>query len=434
MKSLLDKVNAKLNAQGGFLKAVSVLVGGTAFAQGIGILSLPILTRLYSPEDFTLFAVYVSLLAILSVASCLRFEIAIPIPREDSEAVQLVLLALISSFLISIFLGSMVWIFHTEILYLLKQPDFSNLIWLVPIGVLFSGIYNSLQYWATRRKQFPVIAKTRMVQSISGVSIQIIMGAAGFAALGLIVGQIVKVSAGIRSLTISFWGEAYEFLKKLKFSNLENTFKKNDKYPKYSTFEALANSAGIQLPVIIIAAFTVGAEAGFLMLAMQIMAIPMRFIGGAVSQVYLSYAPEKYKLGKLSSYTFDCILKLVKIGVIPLIVICLLAPFIVPYVFGAKWERTGDMMIWMLPWFIMQLIVSPVSMSLHITGHQRMALMLQTIGLVIRVGGLCLFGIYIDNYMFEYYAISGFIFYCIYLLVVFLIIKISDNQKREVPL
>ncbi|MFH4122330.1 translocase, partial [Acinetobacter baumannii] len=67
----------RLNAQGGFLKAVSVLVGGTAFAQGLAIIALPFITRLYSPSDFSIFAVYASILGILTVASCLRFEIAI---------------------------------------------------------------------------------------------------------------------------------------------------------------------------------------------------------------------------------------------------------------------------------------------------------------------------------------------------------------------
>ncbi|MDN5512754.1 MAG: translocase, partial [Acinetobacter sp.] len=118
MKSLSDKINAKLDAQGGFLKAVSILVGGTVFAQGIAVISLPILTRIYSPKDFSLFAVYASLLMILSVASCLRFEIAIPIPKEDSEATDLILLALISNFFISILIGLIIWLFHTDIIML----------------------------------------------------------------------------------------------------------------------------------------------------------------------------------------------------------------------------------------------------------------------------------------------------------------------------
>lgn len=428
MKSLLDKVNAKLNAQGGFLKAVSVLVGGTAFAQGLAILALPILTRLYTPEEFALFGIYTSLLLTLSVASCLRFEIAIPIAESDSEAIHLVFLAVLSNFVISLLLGLIIWVFHSEIILLLKQPDFTSLIWLVPVGVFFVGLYSTVQYWATRKKQFPIIAKSRMVQSISGVSVQLVMGALGFSALGLIVGQIIKVSAGVWQLVINFLHEASRAIQTTTFHQLKQVFKKNNQFPKYSALEALANSAAIQLPIIIIAAFSLDAEAGFLILAMQIMAIPLGFVGGAIAQVYLAHAPEKYSKGELSQYTYKCIFQLIKLGIIPIFIICFLAPSLVPIVFGSAWGRTGEMMFWMFPWIIVQFIVSPISFVLHILGYQKIALLLQVFGLIIRVLGLWICGFYLVDYMFLYYVLSGFVFYLIYLFVViFLINKDEAN-------
>ncbi|MFX5057450.1 oligosaccharide flippase family protein, partial [Acinetobacter baumannii] len=123
--------------------------------------------------DFSIFAFYASILGILTVASCLRFEIAIPIPSEDEEAAILVILALISNLAISILTGLLIWVFHVEIISLLKKPNFNHIIWLIPLGVFFSGIYTALQYWATRKKNFTVIARTRVVQSISGVATQI---------------------------------------------------------------------------------------------------------------------------------------------------------------------------------------------------------------------------------------------------------------------
>ena len=64
----------RLVGQGGFLRAVLVLVGGTAFAHAITALALPILTRLYSPADFSTLAVFSSLLSIVAVAACFRFD------------------------------------------------------------------------------------------------------------------------------------------------------------------------------------------------------------------------------------------------------------------------------------------------------------------------------------------------------------------------
>lgn len=429
MKNLLDKVNAKLNAQGGFSKAVSVLVGGTVFAQGLAILALPILTRIYSPSDFSLFAVYTSLIMVLSVASCLRFEIAIPIPEEKSEAVNLVVLSFLSNLLISILLFIIIALFHHQIIQLLGQSNFSELIWLVPVGVFFLGVYNTFQYWATRQKQFKTIAKTRITQSIFGVTTQVSLGVLGFFSFGLIVGQIVKVSAGIGKLIKNFLYDSAGILKKISFFSLKKTFIKNDKFPKFSTLEALANTAGVQLPIIFIASKVGGGEAGHLMLAMQVMAIPIAFIGSAVSQVYLANAPEELKKGKLKEFTIRCLCSLLKIGVIPLIFISIFSPYVFPIIFGSEWGRSGEMMVWMIPWFCFQVLVSPISMSLNILNQQKIALLLQIIGLIIRYFGLCiLFYLSITSKLFEYYAISGGVFYFIYLCFVIYIINIHDKN------
>ena len=394
MKSFLEKINTKLNAQGGFLKAISLLVGGTVFAQGLAILALPVLTRIYSPTDFSLFAVYTSLIMIISVASCLRFEIAIPIPEEKSEAVNLVVLSFLSNLLISLLLLIIVALFHQQIIQILGQSEFSGLIWLVPVGVFFLGVYNTFQYWATRQKQFKTIAKTRITQSIFGVTTQVSLGILGFFSFGLIVGQIVKVSAGIGKLIKNFLYDSAGILKKISFFSLKKTFIKNDKFPKFSTLEALANTAGVQLPIIFIASKVGGGEAGYLMLAMQVMAIPIAFIGSAVSQVYLANAPEELKKGKLKDFTIKCLYSLLKIGVVPLIFISILSPYAFPIIFGSEWGRSGEMMVWMIPWFCFQVLVSPISMSLNILNQQKIALLLQIIGLIIRYLNYSFYALY----------------------------------------
>lgn len=78
----------------------------------------------------------------------------------------------------------------------------------------------------------------------------------------------------------------------------------------------------------------------------------------------------------------------------------------------------GSMVLWMLPWFFMQVISSPVSMSLHVVGKQKTALVLQIFGLLLRAGGVIIITYFFRSYIFEYYAVSGFVFYSLYLLVV----------------
>lgn len=425
MSSLFQWINKKFNAQSGFLKSVTVLVGGTAFAQGLGILALPFLTRLYSPADFSLLAVYMSIVGIIAVASNLRFEIAIPLPKKNVDALSILILAIISNILISILTALAIYFFKDILINLTGQPQLEPYLWLVPIGIFFSSLYNAFQFWTTRQKKFGIISRTRIFQSISGIGTQLLLGIIGIGVVGLFLGHVINLSAGIFSLIKSFIYDFKNAYRDLNFKKITFNLKKYQNFPKYSTFEALANHSGSQIPIIIIAAVAIGPEAGYLLLATKIMGLPIKFIGGAVSQVFLAHAPEEYSKGRIKLYTIDCMKKILKIGGVPLVVISLLSPFIFPYVFGEEWKRAGEMVVWMLPWFLMQLITSPTSLSLHIMKLQKTALMLQIFGLVFRVGGLLIVAKYSNSNVFEYYAISGFVFYLIYLLVILYSINLS---------
>lgn len=141
-----------------------------------------------------------------------------------------------------------------------------------------------------------------------------------------------------------------------------------------------------------------------------------------MAQVYLAHAPEYYNKGSLREYTVQTIKQIAKIAVVPLISIGIVAPLIFPLVFGESWAKAGYMVLWMIPWFVMQVLSSPVSMSLHITGNQRIALMLQIAGLILRVVFLFLISMFYSEWVFEYYAISGFIFYTLYLIIILMIL------------
>jgi O-antigen/teichoic acid export membrane protein len=168
-----------------------------------------------------------------------------------------------------------------------------------------------------------------------------------------------------------------------------------------------------------------GPEAGFLFLAMRAMAIPMGLIGGAISQVYLSRSSDEMRAGQLAPFTLKIIAGLMRTGVGPLMFLGIVAPMLFPLLFGASWQRAGEMVAWMTPWFVMQFLSSPVSMSLHVTGHQRMAMVLQIFGLVMRVGAVAVAVLFNPGLIFTFYALSGLFFYAVYFFMVILTIDIK---------
>lgn len=410
-----------------FVQRVGVLVSGTAIGQLVAILTLPILTRLYDPADFSVLAVYVSVLTLLTVVSGMCFEYAVPLPKSNRIAAALLLLA-ITSVLVFTILTMLVVIFLPNIFNALTDDKISQYLWLLPMGVFFIGMYNALQYWSTRNKQFGLLAKTRVTQSLSGASVKLGSGYLfnGWV-FGLIFGQLLAQGAGFLSLGLSLLKNDLKIFTMVTSKHIYLALKRYDQFPKFTTLEVFANTAGIQIPIILIAYYAIGAEAGYMMIAIQLLSAPMGMISGAISQVYLSEAAHKFYKGELKNFTKDTLKNLTKIAFLPCFFIAILAPILIPHLLGQEWSRTGILISWMVPWFLMQFITSPVSTSLYVTNNQKLAFFLQLIGVFIRVGLVYIAALFANERIGEFYAVSGFIFYSIYLIVILNVIDKIDG-------
>ena len=73
-------------APAGLLRASLLLLLGSAAAQAIPLLLGPLLTRLYSPEEFGRFQLFASVATNLAVLGCGRYEFALPLARDEAEA------------------------------------------------------------------------------------------------------------------------------------------------------------------------------------------------------------------------------------------------------------------------------------------------------------------------------------------------------------
>lgn len=415
------------------MRNVSVLAGGTTIAQALGILALPFLTRMYSPEEFGVLGIFAALLGITSVIAGLRYEIAIPLPQSDQTAANLLAVMSLCVAVTTVILTIVTTLFCQQIAVLVNTPSLAKFLWLLPLAVAVTGAYSGFQYWATRKKAFTRIARTRVEQSIGGVATQLLMGYAGAGALGLIVGQVVSNGAGFFGLGRHAFKEDHAAFREVQISSMKVAARKYERFPKYSTFEALTNTAGVQLPMILIASLTFGAEVGYLMLAMKIMQAPMSLIGFSISQVYLSCAVEEHRKNQLAYFTARTIGGLAKIGVGPIIFAGIVAPTVFGLIFGEGWERAGVLIAWMVPWFVLQFLASPVSMALHITNNQRTAFILQVVGLLLRVlMVLAASTVLVGGYVSEAFALSGFLFYFLYMLVVCRVVNMSFVHSIEI--
>lgn len=426
----IGRLIARLRHPESFIGPVLTLVSGTAIAHAITAATLIVIARLYSPADVGVLGLFASIYYILAVIACLRFEIAIPLPESDEEARDVFWLALFSGVALSALVALALLIIPDAAIARLGLDMVVPYFWMLPLAILATACFSALQNWHVRKRSYGLVARARVAQSAGASAIQISSGLAAPSPLGLIAGFVVNGGTAAVLILAQMWRKATLSQLKPDFARLRFALRQYSYYPRYSIWEALANSAAIQLPVLLMGVLVSEAEVGQLLLATSVVQAPMALFGTATSQVFLSQAPERARQGRLEEITWSTTKMLLRIGAPILAAIGLLSPFAFPIAFGAEWTRAGIIVAWMAPWLLLQFVASPVSMVLYITGRQRLAMILQVSGLVFRVAATWAGATLLADRAAEAYAVSGAIFYGVMILLIMTISKTSRAIDR----
>lgn len=364
-----------------FARGVSVLVGGTAGAQLLTVLAAPLLTRLYSPEAFGLLAVYGGLLALFTVVASGRYQMAIPLPEGDREAAEVVVLSLAVVVVTTTISAVMVGLWGEQLAGLLGVPALARWLWLLPLGVAFSGGYQAVSYWALRTRAYSTIASTRIKQSVCLLAIQFMANPLGGG--GLILGQ--AVGQGMGTITLARSALSAVVRHRVKPAGVLAVARRYRNFPLFSTWSGLFNTAGKQLPPLLFAALFSPAAAGLYALAHRVLAMPLALIGDAIGKVFFSSAAEAHREGSLGPLVAQVHGILAQIAMPPCVVLMLAGPELFALVFGETWRPAGEFARWMAPWLYMVFITSPLSHLFSVMERQAQGMAFQALLLVVRI-------------------------------------------------
>ena len=377
--NLLSSIKG-LFAKGGFAKNVLTVSTGIVIGQGLAMLAAPVITRLYGPGDLGLLGVYGSLLAIFAGISSLRYVYAIPLPKSDIAAANLVALSLATIVTMSLVSGLLAWLWGTQFLALVKAPALGPYIWLLPLGVLGAGIYQVLNFWGIRRKAFRTIAWTKITQNTGRATAMISLGFAGLGAVGLLVGEIIGHCSGSLRLALFAWRQDKISFQQIEPKRVVEVLRRYKKFPLFS-LSSLLTALGNRLPVLLLAMFYGLQVVGWFALAQWVIVTPITLIGSSISQVYqaeLSQLARKAPadLSRLYFKTLKA-LSLVALVLVPLIVV--LAPWLISLVFGQQWRPAGTYIQALSLMYGFQLIGSPLFDTLDILERQDLGLARETL-------------------------------------------------------
>jgi O-antigen/teichoic acid export membrane protein len=362
----------RLLPRGRLARSIALLAGSTAVGQGVVIAASPLLTRLYTPGEMGLLAVYMSIVLLLMPVASGRYDLAVPLPRRSVTAANLLAVSLLFAVCLSAALALASLAFGRPLLRALGSPELGPHLWLVPLGLLAAACYQSVSAWAVRVGEFGRLARTRLSQAVLMVLVQVAGGALGGGAAVLLMGDALGRAGGTGGLARLAWSRDRASLSRVRWRHMRAAAHRYRHFPMLSSGSALLNTAGLQLPALLFAAFYGPQVAGWLILGQRVIGIPSRLVGQAIGQVYMGEAARLAREAPAQMLPlFNRLMRrLLLVGGVPVVLVGLAAPPLFGTVFGDAWHPAGVYVRLLTPMFVAQIVVSPLSQSAALLERQ----------------------------------------------------------------
>lgn len=404
-----------------YRKNILTLLFGTSLAQVLPILASPLLTRLYTPDEFGSLAVFMSVVILVGTISSGKYELAVVLPSLRSKAMAVVRLCFIISLLVAAVFMLLVLFFHNTFISLLDSPGLTNWLYLAPLVALMVAVFLVFNYYNTRNKAYRIISAAKIFKSGTGVISQIALAFSGLGAGGLILGYSLSHFAGNALMLKSFRKDKVLFLN-VNWKQIKKVAKRYQKFPKYTLPGNFANKASYELMNPLISMLFSITTLGFYSLAYRILAVPTSFIGASYSQVYMQMATEeRRKSGKSLAVFFSVLKQLVIIGLPLYIILFFISEELFAFVFGEEWRTAGYYAKLLSPLLLIRFVVSPLAITLSVFEKQQISVILQFgmfFFMLLSFGLSYYFGFTVEEFFFLYVPLLSvyylFLLYTVY--------------------
>ncbi|MBE37353.1 MAG: hypothetical protein CMP50_01660 [Flavobacteriales bacterium] len=355
-----------------FYNNVFKLLTSISIAQLIPIIITPILTQYFTPEDFGVYGLYVSICSIFGIVASGKYDVAIMLPQKKEDSINILFLSFLITFLFSTFCFSILNIFDDVFFKLTNSKFLKEYYFIIPISIFLISMNQSLIVWFNRNKKYNTIANQNLLKSGSNSGSSLILGIQSIH-VGLIISHLISL------IIISFWNIVH-FMQECNKYNINQklirrNFLKYIDFLKFSTVSNLFNSfSNIGMTALIVIFF--GPKiAGLYFLAEKLIAIPISFITSSVSQVYFQQASKLFHSNKKELIKLtNQIQKNVFFVLFPFLLICSVFGENIFSLFGDEWTEAGVIVKYFAVFILFKNIYSPISHIGDILNKQKVLL------------------------------------------------------------
>jgi O-antigen/teichoic acid export membrane protein len=365
-----------------------VLAAGSGAAKVISLVSTPIITRLYTPDQYGMYMLFVASVALLAPLASLRYSAALPLPKRERSAVALLVASLALLGLSMILLGMLFGAFSEALFGLLSARALAPYWPLLLLAIGSAGLYEILTNWSMRRRAFRVMVKAEVSQAVLGGAMKIGLALAALQRIGLFLGHIVAQTVACLLLGLNAWRAVRRHLRRTTLRTAVLVAARYSAFPKYRLPSQLLLNFGQQAPMLFVSAIYGAETAGQLGLALVALALPLALVGQTTGQAYYAEIARigRHEPQRIRRITRGVMVRLLALGLVPTLILMLGGTWLFPLLFGARWHDAGVFAGILSIYLLAQFVANPISHALNVFDKQHIYLRLNVVRTAMVVG------------------------------------------------
>jgi O-antigen/teichoic acid export membrane protein len=397
IKQIIDSLG--LGLKGSFVQNFAIAFSGNAFAQVLGFIFTPFVARIYGPETYGLFALFVAVVNNISPVTTLQYPSGYVMARSEGEFISLVRITFSVLVLFTLSTAVLTYFFSHEFIGYFGSTKLQGILYLIPVSVFFMGFDYHQMGSNLKAKEFKRAAVAKLFSVIISRIFTLIYGLfVGAFPVGIILGNLIQYIVNSAALfskkTFTSFREIFDTKLAGDFKGAWNNFKS---YPLYVTPGVLISGLSLQLPVYMFSGFFTLTAVGHFTLANSVVSAPLSILLNSLNVVFLQKASETQLNSPelLPGIVRKLYRRITYFSILPIVVFALISKVLFSIVFGSEWEQAGVYAAF-LALSALFCANGPVSIIYRVLDRQRLDFQLNIIFLVLKTLGL-LPGILLQN-------------------------------------
>ncbi|MCQ2350842.1 MAG: oligosaccharide flippase family protein [Paludibacteraceae bacterium] len=370
------------------VKNSSIMLGGNTIAQIISLAIYPVLSRLYSTDDFGLLNLFLSIAGIMVLFATAEYQDAILLPNNDNKASACFQTGFACTLAVTLICLLSLPFSHI-IASVFNAPPLADIFYLIPLYVFFSALWMLLSHWFYRKKEFMKISGYTITQSVFNASAKSALGIWGNTAYGMIISMTIAPIIAFAGCLSKNLRKVLSPLFSVNKTECISMAKEYSDFPKYSLPRSIINNFSGSLPVFILTPFFSLSEIGIYGMALTLAFKPINLFNSSVHGVLYQRFSEKVSNNETLIPILSYFTKTALCIVIPVFaVLYFFLPWLAAVILGEEWRESGEYIRIMLPWLAILVVLGSVHFIPNLFKQQKGLLIFETAYFVLRIVAL----------------------------------------------